>query len=336
MVVKIRGLLPQATYGIIAVALAAIGVLLFSGQGSATRADTPTPTPIYVEPESASTAPTPTAVPPFTSRITVMYTFRGIPIIILTGHLRVAYVNGDTKCNVLVTDRVYEALTDGTLWPWDRSSNPLCRQPGVSVRVCTGLTNCSAEFTYTGADVSGVDLPVTGLPADTPLAIAHFVHEGVSQTVTITEWLFESGGYVCSSGGGRPPALVSQVAHIWPTVSQCSPPGQDVNVTFTTVEFGDLHATFQWTSGDVNYDVDTGAFLPTPTPSPSPPPSPTASPTSSAPSPAASPTPALLPEAGGPPAGGSTPALIFIIAGAALRVASTAVAFSQRPGHNKT
>jgi hypothetical protein len=227
-----------------------------------------------------------------------MYTFRGIPIIILTGSLHVAFVNGDTRCGVNVFDRVYEALTDGTPWPWGYpgSNPPLCNQPGVSVRVCHSATACSDEFTYTGADVS-VNFPVSDLPADAPLAIAHFVHEGDSQTVSLTGWLFETGGYRCSSGG-RPllPAVVSEVAHTWPTISQCSPPGQDVHVTFNTAEFGDLHATFQWNSGDVNYDVDTGAFPQTPTPSPSPPATAQPAPTASA-----SPTPAQLPRSGGAP-----------------------------------
>jgi hypothetical protein len=69
-----------------------------------------------------------------------------------------------------------------------------------------------------------------------------------------------------------------------------------VHVTFNTAEFGDLHATFQWNSGDVNYDVDTGAFLQTATPSPSPPATAQPAPTLSA-----SATPARLPRSGGAP-----------------------------------
>jgi hypothetical protein len=231
-----------------------------------------------------------------------MYTFRGIPVITGTQALGSAIVNGDTICGQLTFLVPYEAIVDITGWPFDRPANPpLCNQPNVTVKVCPLPTLCSDEFTYTGDDVSvNLSLPVDEYPANVTVAIAHFVHDGVPQTVTITAWLFESGGYPCSfKSRPVPPAVVSEVAHIWPTIDQCSPPGQDVHVTFKTAEFGELHATFQWTNGDVNYDVDTGAFGPTPTPSPSPPATPPVTPSPVAP---ATPTPARLPQSGGAPA----------------------------------
>ncbi len=318
--------LPKFLAILVFCAVLACAVAISAGAHTRAQADTATPTP-------SPPAPTPTAVPALTSGIKVTYTIRGIPSIVVTGHLHIAFVNGDTRCAVLATDIVYEALSDGTPWPWGLSGRnpPICNQPGVSVRICRTLTSCSDEFTYTGADVS-VNLPVTGLPADTPLAIAHFVHEGVSQTVSVTGWLFESGGYLCSFGG-KPllPAVVSEVAHIWPTISQCSPPGQDVHVTFNTAEFGDLHATFQWNSGDVNYDVDTGAFLQTPTPSPTATPGPTLSATPQA---SVSPTPAQLPQSGGPPPG--NPSAAPFVAVATVVIAARIVAWLVAARRRKT
>lgn len=159
------------------------------------------------------------------------------------------------------------------------------------------------NFIYTGEDVT-VNMPLD-FPGAT-LAIAHFVHEGVPQTVTVTNWLITAGGYVCSvpsSAVGPPlPAQVSEVAHLWPTVSACSPAGEEVSVHFRTIEFGELTASFKWNGGDVDYDVDTSSFLQTPTPSAKPTPSPTFSATPQA---SVSPTPAQLPQSGGPPAGSS-------------------------------
>lgn len=242
----------------------------------------------------------------------MLYTFRGIPIITVTVPISFAYVNGDTECGERTFSVVYEAVADGTSWPFGPRTNPApCRQTGVSVRVCTGPAPaaCSDEFTYSGVDVSvRIPIPADSYP-DVSLAIAHFVHDGVPQMVSITHWYFESGGYPCSYKSQvlpLPAAVVSEVAHIWPTIHECSPPGQDVHVTFDTLEFGELHATFQWTGGDVNYDVDTGASLPTPSPSPGPTPPPSPSTTAQAPptpTASATSTPAALPQSGGPPAG---------------------------------
>ena len=83
-------------------------------------------------------------------------------------------------------------------------------------------------------------------------------------------------------------STISDLAHFFPWVN-CSVGGETVDATFETAEFGELHASFVWNGGDVDYDV----VIPSAeTPSPE---------VTASPTPTATVTPARLPSAGGPP-----------------------------------
>lgn len=264
---------------LVAGALLASTVLLCADGWVGARAESPTPVR--------------TTVPVGSSRITATYTFKGTPFIHVTGPITFARVDGE-GCDTGGPDVVYTAITDSIPWPW-RDRSP-CNELGAHVRICDSPSTsslCSHEFVYNGEDVS-VEFPVEGYFPVITLATAHFVHEGVPQTVTVTGWLYQVGSSVCSSAFGSAlsirRAVIREVAHIWPISSACSPVGADVDVLFNTVELGDIVGTFKWNGGSVDFDVDTGAFLQTPTPVPTP----TSAPT-------ATPTPAELPQTGGPP-----------------------------------
>lgn len=268
-----------------------LGVLLL-----ALVAVLPTGAPPPASADTAAPTPTPATVPARSSKITATYTYRGIPIIMIVNPLHYAYVNG-TDCGVAVAAISYAAISDETAWPW-HNYRP-CNQLGVTTRVCDMPSRCSDEFTYNGQDVR-VNVPVGEIPNLTR-ATAHFVHDSVPQTVAVTRWRFEAGGRVCSSGPGvAVAATVRDLAIPWP-VTRCATPGEDVSVVFTTAEAGDLHASFQWNGGDVDYDVDIGAFLQTPTPSPTPTPAPIETPTPASSPRVITPSPGLLPQTGGPP-----------------------------------
>jgi hypothetical protein len=147
----------------------------------------------------------------------------------------------------------------------------------------------------------------------------HFIRDGVPQQVTLTSLTLSSGGAECFSiswpqwGGDTPAATISDLAHFFPSVN-CSVVGETVDATFETAEFGELHASFVWNGGDVDYDV----VIPSAeTPSPEV----TASPTSTA-------TAAALPQAGGPPANadGALPLLAGGLAAMAAGVAGWLIA----------
>jgi hypothetical protein len=118
-----------------------------------------------------------------------------------------------------------------------------------------------------------------------------------------------SDGATCTSGGvgssvANPPASVHELGILLHPQTTCGP---NLDVTFNTVEFGDLRGSFVWQGEDLHYDVDTDAFLQTPTPSPGLSPTLTASATVS---------PAALPDSGGAP--GHTGSSLALLAGAAL------------------
>lgn len=270
--------------------LACAAVISPGGHGQA-QADTGTPTP------------TPETVPLYSSTITVTYTYRGTPFLTAANPLSEAFINGEEDCGVQVSGVTYLAIQSSTVWPWQ--NYPPCNEVGLRVRLCDRPSLCSDEFTYNGLDVH-VDIPYPEIPGAS-LARAHFEHEGVPQTVTVTSWSFESGVQLCNGdpalGVLIPPATVSDVGFLWPP-APCTVQGQEVHVRFATAEFGALTGSFQWNGDDVDYDVATGAFLQTPTPSPTP--SSTASVVPSN-SPTTGATPANLPLTGGPPsAGGSS------------------------------
>lgn len=272
----VRGPALRRSAILVACVLLASAVLFCADGWTGARAESPTPRPTAA---------------PYSSKIAVTYTYRGLPVITLVTPLQLAYIDGSKVCGRGVSHITYETIVSVTLWPW--GSNPPCNEVGASVRVCEAPEQfCSNEFVYTGED-AGVELPIQDLPADIPLATARFVHDGVPQTVTITAWLFLAGGQVCAASSSlTDPAVVSVVA--WGIASKCVPSG-DVHVRFTTVELGDLEATFEWNGDDVGYDVDTGTFLQTPSPSPK------VTPSVTIPSETAS--PAQLPKSGGRPEG---------------------------------
>jgi hypothetical protein len=94
--------------------------------------------------------------------------------------------------------------------------------------------------------------------------------------------------------------------------------GQVETVCYTTAEFGELHSSFVWNGGDVDYDV----VIPSAeTPSPA---------VTASQTPTATVTPARLPSAGGPPES-SDGALPVLAAGlAAVVVAAGAWRMSAR------
>lgn len=239
-------------------------------------------------------------MPPQSSRITVTYTYQGLPTITVAQSLRVAYVEGEI-CEAGGLEVVYETIVNETLWPW-RDFEP-CNSLGVRVRVCHSLSICSDEFTYTGEDVS-VSLPVDEI-AGVTLATARFLRDGIPQNVSILGWKYEVNGRVCSAGPTSavfvPPAKVSVVTRFWPSGPGCD--AQHVQVHFNTVEFGVLDASFEWDGASVEFDVETGASAQTTSPTP----------VSIGPGRTPVPTPAGLPPSGGPAPGSPSrlPILLF-------------------------
>jgi hypothetical protein len=224
--------------------------------------------------------PAATTVPVNSTRITVEYTYDGVPVIVPgVGPLSAAYVDGD-YCSATVQQVAYEAIWNQTAWPWSEyPGQPAeCSQAPVSVRICHGPDlGCSHEFVFEGDDVIVESSFLENVFPDASLAIAHFVHAGVPQTVSVTGWQFTAGGHVCGAGPTSavyvPPAVVSVVGRLWSAGPGCDTP--EIEVHFNTLEFGELEGSFLWEGGTVHYDVDTGAFAPTPSPSPTPSLSPT-------------------------------------------------------------
>lgn len=300
--------------GLVFSAVLACAAVISPGGVGQVLADTATPTT------------PPATVPANSSKITATYTYHGVPLITLVNPLHLAVVNG-TDCGRPVLDISYAAISDEATWPWHDYSP--CNQLGVTTQVCDLPSRCSDDFTYVGHDVR-VSVPVGEIPAAT-LATAHFVHNAVPQTVTLTAWRFDAGGQVCSAGPGvAVAATVRDVAIPWPP-ARCATAGKDVGVVFTTAELGDLRASFQWIGGNADYDVDTGAFLRTPTPSPTATPGPTLS---AIPQASVSPTPAQLPQSGGPPPSNPSTALPIVVGTAA--IAATVAAWLVAARRRKT
>jgi hypothetical protein len=99
--------------------------------------------------------------------------------------------------------------------------------------------------------------------------------------------------------------VVSAITRWWPTNKKpaCMTPGVEVDARFTTEELGDLRGSFTWTGESVEYEVDTGVSLATPTTTPMPS-APTPEPTLQATPPA---VPSQLPRSGGSPISTSDP-----------------------------
>ncbi len=276
----------------------------------------------------AAGEPAPTTVPEGSTKITVQYTYRGVPVIATASQLSLAYADGQT-CSLLTTQRVvsFPAIWNHTGWPWPSSyAEGACQLAPATVRICEVPSHCSPEFPYEGGDIL-VSWPIDALYEPFPdarIAVARFIHQGLPQTVTVQGWLFESGATTCTSGvlgssASNPPAAVRELGIVMASASKCA--GQTQVVTFNTVEFGELHGSFVWQGEDLHYNIDTGAFAQTPSPGPSP---------TLTPSPAVS--PAALPDAGGTPESDRSPSagLLAGLGAAAVGVIAASVAATQR------
>jgi hypothetical protein len=219
---------------------------------------------------AASPTPTTTPVPVHHSQFTVTYTYHGVPIVTATQPLLMARVNGSRVCDAGGLDEIYDTIMAWPpKWPW-KSGAP-CDQIGASIQLCDSPQTCSKEFVYTGED-QAIDSPRDDLIPDAPIVIAHFVHEGVPQTVSISSWSYRAGSTNCVAKRGSfpaPHAKVSLLGDIWYVSPMCSAVGTRIDVTFTTDELGDLRSSFVWSGASLDFDVDTGVLLQTATPSPS-------------------------------------------------------------------
>jgi hypothetical protein len=241
---------------------------------------------------------TPTPAPAYSSTITIHNLLRGIPLLeagLPGSALSDASVDG-WFCGRAVFDvitQVGPVIVSG--WPW-HDYLP-CNEVGLPVQICVYLDRiCTDPFTFDGHDMT-VDLNWPEIPG-LHTVTAHFIRDSRSQPVSITSWSIDAGvtdnGQVvyCSRRTTPPVTLTNVISWWWDGGGYCS---GNVHARFTTVEFGELHGSFVWNGGDVDYDV----IVPAASPSASPSTLPTAVPTM------APVTPAALPSAGGPPAGGS-------------------------------
>ncbi len=252
-----------------------------------------TDTEYQVETGASPPPPPPTPAPVGSATITLRHLFRGIPVIAFIDHRISIGDVGGVPCGYGHTTDVQgaEAIVSIVRWPWHDYSP--CNAVGLPVHVCVGFDLCSEEFIFDGHDTT-VDMnwPESAFQGVT-FGRVHFKRDNASQPVTLESLTLASGGAKCFSlswpqwRGDTPVATISDLAHFFPTVP-CSRVGESVDATFETVEFGELHATFVWNGGDVDYDV---AIPSAETPSPGV----TASPTAPV-------TAAALPQAGGPPA----------------------------------
>ena len=249
-------------------------------------------------------SPTPEYADPFSSTIDVVYTRGGIPTAWFSG-VRMAFVDGEF-CSVLVPLPVSLSISQEVPWPWV-SGHSSCSRIGAVVSLCLSPPDtCSEEFTFTGDDASvRIEVPVI----DLPVIQAIFVDDdGAPATVQVTSVSFRLGSQVCLEPNVAVPVTTDTLLVDWGFLSEaCQAPNVRLEAVLSTVDHGDLSATFVWEGEDVTtFDVVVPDIA-TATPSPSPPPtvSPTPTPSTAAvtasPTAAPSPTPAQLPVAGGPP-----------------------------------
>jgi hypothetical protein len=263
-------------------------------------------TEYQVETGTSPPPPTPTPAPAYSSRITIHSLLRGVPLLgapLPGSALSGAIVDG-WDCGRMVLAVIGEAgpvIVAG--WPWHDYAP--CNEVGVPVKICVSSDQtCTEGFIFQGHDMD-VDMNWPEIPY-LHTVTAHFVRNGVPQSVTLTGWSIDAGvtfnGQVVScSSGTTPPVILSDVITPWYGGQYC---GGDVHARFTTAEFGELSGTFNWVgNADVDYDV----VVPAASPSTSQSPVPTAVPTM------APVTPAALPSAGGPPAGGSGVAEVMTV-----------------------
>jgi hypothetical protein len=229
-----------------------LAALISAGAGGA-KADTPTPTPV-----------------PGSPAILVEHFFRGVPLIADTPSLSIADANGEL-CTVTGGTRSREGIRSRVVWPYD--GDPACAGNTTPARVCVTAALCSDQLTSSGQDqVAEFNWPEA---PDQHVVTAHFVHNGVPQSATITGWNFEVSGRICSSGGiysFSPATAVSDLGRFWPPPrsANCATSGEEVDVSFSTIEFGRLTGSFQWNGADIEYQVETGTSPPPPTPTPAP------------------------------------------------------------------
>jgi len=223
---------------------------------------------------SAASDPAQTIVPVGSTRITAAYTYGGIPLIApAVTPLSVAYVDGQF-CSQVVQAVVYEAIWNGTAWPWNppSPSQTPCNWTPATIRICEApALGCAPEFVYRGEDRI-IESPLDQAIPNRRLAVANFTHKGIPQTVSVTGWIFTVGDRVCGAGGTSslyvPPAIISSVGRFWPPSPACDE--TQVTVRFNTLEFGELEGSFEWTGETIHYNVETGGFTSTPSPVPTP------------------------------------------------------------------
>lgn len=255
--------------------------------------------------ESVTSVPTPWPTAPGTasSTITLRHLYRGVPVVVFVDHRFSRGIVDGRVCGWGHSADVQgvAAIVSEVWWPW--SENAPCNWLGLPAHICSGANNCSEEFVFEGEDLT-VDFNWREDSfGGAPFATAHFRQDGAPVQVTITNFDLGQGDDPCLSASwpafwpDTPPATLSDLSHDIGAI--CLEAGA-VRAKFTTVEFGELEATFTWNGGDVSYDVIIPSAL-TPTPVPTP----TA-------------TPAALPRAGGSPTNGVTPASAMIIGAIAL------------------
>jgi hypothetical protein len=271
----------------------------------------PTPTPAYA-PEGSAT-------------IDVFFTLDGTPTIGLSP-ITDAWVHGELCTVPFPIQVVLPILSWPVEWPFPDERNPsVCSELGAVVGLCLSPNFCAEEFIFTGEDASvRMEVPA----ADAPRVQANFVTDaGQPAAVEMRQVSFRRGSFVCFQSvltlgmTQTPPAPGQGFTMYWPLVHEsCAFPSEiPITAQFSTVDHGELSATFVWEGEDVTtFDVVVPDIA-TATPSTAPPPtvSPTPTPSTAPMTASPTPTPALLPSAGGPPPPGSSlrllPFLLLIV-----------------------
>lgn len=103
---------------------------------------------------SSALADSPPTAPRGTSRITMVQTFEGVPIMVPTTRPAFAHVNG-SLCERDPGTEVLNTISLVVSWPW-RDVRP-CNEIGTSVQICA--THCTELFTFQGWDLQ-LEIPV--------------------------------------------------------------------------------------------------------------------------------------------------------------------------------
>jgi len=181
---------------------------------------------------------------------------------------------------------LHEALAWSYHWPamgtLGMPSPAPCSRVGALLRICFFEGGC-AETRWQGSSVI-VDLEVRDRPNvieqppgvvttfETGVVTARYVKDGKSVTVTPTNWVYESGGEVCSDESrlyNPSPPPITSASRFWPRDPflllsdrpdhPCVAHGSLVRALFTTEEYGVGEGTFVWSGSDVTFDVIFGS-----------------------------------------------------------------------------